>query len=141
MVPVSQTGVDAARRARLTRSRALLDVHGKASRGRFDLALADLIRDCQSEPALLRLHIWRVEQALMDNRTAACKRHARIAAEWCGTRRIRAGGLTMAWLLDGRTGGARLAAWLLAIGLDVRDGKGRRVFLLSGPDPFRDVRS
>lgn len=33
------------------------------------------------------------------------------------------------WLLDGRTGGARWAAWLLAIGLDMG-------FKLTPPDPY-----
>ena len=89
----------------------------------------------------MRLHVWRVEQAAFDNRTATCKRHAGLTAEWCGAAGSRAGSLTLAWLLDGRTDGMRLASWLLAISLDMRDARGRHAFLLSGPDPFRRTRS
>ncbi|MBT1164560.1 hypothetical protein [Bifidobacterium felsineum] len=141
MVPESQVGVKAAERARRIRAEALIRMRRQAEQGDFAHALADLIRDAQTEPALLRLHIWRVEQAFMDNRTAACKRHARLAAEWNGATRSRAGSLTLAWLLHEQSGGARLAAWLLAIGLDVRDRRGRRVFTLSGPDPYHRFRS
>lgn len=141
MVPDAMSGVRAARDAGLVRAEALVAVRAKAERGDFTHALSDLLRDALGSRPLLRLHIWRVEQAAFDNRTATCKRHARIAAEWCGVDGARAGSLTLAWLLDERTGGARLAAWLLAISLDMRDAHGGRAFLLSGPDPFAHVRS
>lgn len=141
MVPDAMRGVQAARDANLIRAEALVAVRAKAERGDFTHALSDLLRDALESRPLLRLHIWRVEQAAFDNRTATCKRHARIAAEWCGVDGARAGSLTLAWLLDERTGGARLAAWLLAISLDMRDAHGGHAFRLSGPDPFAHVRS
>ena len=114
MVPDAMSGVQAARDANLIRAEALVAVRAKAERGDFTHALSDLLRDALGSRPLLRLHIWRVEQAAFDNRTATCKRHARIAAGWCGVDGARAGSLTLAWLLDERTGGARLAAWLPA---------------------------
>lgn len=135
------TGVAAAADARSRRSAALVRVRAAAERGDFRHCLADLFTEAARDPALMRLHIWRVEQAAFDNKTSLCKRHARLAAQWCGTDAGRGGTLTLAWLLDGRTGGARLSAWLMAISFDLKDEKGGHPFVPSGADPFAALRT
>ena len=112
------------------RAAALVELRERAARGEVD-CVARLVERCANEPPLLGLHVWQVERAAFDHSRAACLRHVEQAAAWCGATHVgQPGRVSMAWLLHGGTGGARLAAWLLAVCLDL-DG-----FALSGPDPF-----
>lgn len=112
------------------RADALVELRERASRGEVD-CVARLIARCATEPELLGLHVWQVERAAFDHTRRMCLRHIIEAADWCDAARPeQPGRVRMSWLLDARTGGARLAAWLLAVCLDL-DG-----FRLSGPDPF-----
>ena len=89
MVPDAMSGVQAARDAGLVRAEALVAVRAKAERGDFTHALSDLLRDALGSRPLLRLHIWRVEQAARripdarlavgraDGRREACRMAAR----------------------------------------------------------------
>lgn len=101
-----------------------------SERGQGRDALPWLFDACERDEALLRLHVWRVDQAVFGTADIAAKRRIVRVAEWCGTRVDRPGSVTLAWLLDARTRGARLSAWLLAIALDLG-------YRLPGPDPYR----
>lgn len=102
--------------------------------------LSRLFMQAGRDPAILSMHVWLIEQAAFAHSKQLCLRHIRLAAEWSGGSVKRAGDVSLSWLLDARTGGARLAAWLLAVFLDVSDVEGRPVFALSGADPFARVR-
>lgn len=125
-----RTGLDALARARgrrammLVRLRRLAETDGRA-------CLPALIDACQDDPAILRLRAWRADQAVFGTGRTKALRHVETAARWCGASdgMPRPGDVTMGWILDARTQGARLAAWLLAIGLDMG-------FQLTGPDPY-----
>lgn len=126
----SAQAVDAARDARERRAECLIRLRTMSEGGRGRDALPTLFADCARDPALLRLHVWRVDQAVYGTADIAAKRRVARAAEWCGSRLERPGSATLSWLLDARTDGARLAAWLLAVALDLG-------YTLPGPDPYR----
>ncbi|MBT1161849.1 hypothetical protein [Bifidobacterium sp. SO1] len=99
--------------------------------------LSRLFMQAGRDPAILAMHVWLIEQAAFAHSKQQCLRHIRLAAEWTGTSVSRAGDVSLSWLLDARTGGARLSAWLFAVFLDTVDCHGRPVYVPSGPDPFR----
>ena len=123
MVPSSVTRVDAARR----RAAALVRVSELAASDPR-LALQWLFAAALEDPALLRVRLWRVDQALFGSSRRAALLSVRAALLWCGDDRV-SGYVSLAWVLDGRTGGARLSAWLLAVSL--REG-----VELPGPNPY-----
>lgn len=88
-----------------------------------------LIRACSDDPAMLSLHVWAVDQAIFGTGRVTAARHVTTAAAWCGHAIGSPYNADMGWLLDERTGGARLAAWTYAIALD-------NGFRPSGPDPY-----
>lgn len=134
MVPSPLRAVEAHRSHAAARAAALLELKARAERGERE-CVADLIRAAADDPALMGLHVWRIERAAFARSDAMCLRHVRQAAEWSGSPPVRAGSARLSWLLDARTGGARLAAWLLAVCLDLDVG-----FSLPGPDPYAAMR-
>lgn len=124
----SPDGVEAMRGSHERRAAALLEMRRRSEADAHD-PIPWIIRRAADDPALLRLRVWRIDQAAFGTgRTVAIRRVAR-AAEWCDAPLARPQAATLSWLLDARTGGARLSAWLLAVGLDMG-------FRLHGPDPF-----
>lgn len=113
------------------RALALMEAARLADEGRPDLVLPMLLERRAGDPSVGRLRLWRVDQAVFNvGHDAACGAAARAAA-WCGVDRP-GGYLTLDWVLDRRTRGARLTAWLFAMTLRQTGGRG-----LSGPDPYR----
>lgn len=124
------------------RAECLAELRRKADRGDTD-CLPWLIARTEQDPRLLAIHVWMVDQAVFGATRFVARRHVAQAHEWCrplspGGRKprtarrqhpFRPATATLGWLLDGRTGGARLTAWLLAVGL----GLG---FRLDPPDPY-----
>lgn len=92
--------------------------------------LPSLFRALDEDKALLGLHVAQVDRVVFGAGRAASLRHVSQAAAWCDADVTVPGRVTLAWLLDARTGGARLCAWLLAVALDLG-------FALSGPDPYQ----
>ena len=125
----SRLGVEARMKANSRRADALVRLRSMAESGQGADALAWLLRECQSDPALLRLHIWRVSQAIYGTSDATARRQVARAAEWCRARDVDPATANLGWLLDERTKGARLSAWLLAVALDLG-------YRLPGPDPY-----
>jgi hypothetical protein len=121
--------VKARERARDIRAAALVELRRMSETGRGAQTLPWLFHRCAEEPALMRLHVWQVSQAIYGLSDKAAKHQVRTAARWCGTDLPKPGNATLAWLLDGRTDGARLSAWLLAVALDLG-------YRLKGPDPY-----
>ena len=129
---------DAAR----ARAACLAELRRKADRGDTD-CLPWLIGQAARDRRLLAIHVWMVDQAVFGATRFTARRHVAQADAWCrpvktkhrATRTdrrqhpFRPATATLRWLLDGRTGGARWAAWLLAIGLDMG-------FRLDPPDPY-----
>lgn len=123
-----QEGLNASRQASARRAAMLLRLSRLADMdGRQ--CLPTLIKACQCDTAMLAMRVWRVDQAVFGTGRTAALRHVRLAAQWCGHDLESPGKATVGWLLDERTGGARLAAWLYAIALD-------NGFRPSGPNPY-----
>jgi hypothetical protein len=95
--------------------------------------LPRLIEGCMADPALLSLHVWMTDQAIFGTGRIAALRRIERAATWCETE-VNPAKADMGWLLDGRTGGARFAAWCLAVGLDLG-------FELASPSPWPAFRA
>lgn len=124
------------------RAVCLAELRRKADRGDTN-CLPWLIRQTARDPRLLTIHVWMVDQAVFGAPRFVALRHVMQAAAWCAPakrqhrqhcpgrrqRTVRPATATLRWLLDGRTGGARWAAWLSAIGLDMG-------FKLTLPDPY-----
>lgn len=133
-VPASLTGVMAARDHARIRAAALMRLHDRShptdpNADPDPFCVARLIAESADEPALLGLHVWRIEATAFDRSPALCRRHVTQAAEWTGSTMTRPGSARLSWLLDARTGGARLGAWVLAMYLDFGG-------TLPGPDPY-----
>lgn len=124
------------------RAACLAELRRKADRGDTD-CLPWLIRQTARDPRLLTIHVRMVDQAVFGATRFVALRHVAQATAWCAPakqqhrithpdrrRRVfRPATANLRWLLDGRTGGARWAAWLLVIGLDMG-------FKLTPPDPY-----
>ena len=76
----SRLGVEARMKANSRRADALVRLRSMAESGQGADALAWLLRECQSDPALLRLHVWRVSQAIYDERTKGARLSAWLLA-------------------------------------------------------------
>lgn len=124
----SMSGVEAMRGSHERRAAALLEMRRRSEGVEHD-PIPWIMMRAASDPALLRLRVWRIDQAAFGTGRTAALRRVQRAAEWCGAPLERPQSATLSWLLDARTGGARLSAWLLAVGLDMG-------FRLHGPDPF-----
>ena len=123
-------GVQARRENTARRASMLVELERLSAAGRGVECLPLLIRACQEDEALLKLRVWTVDHAIWQTgRTVACRRIMR-AVSWCGTQVNSASKVTVGWLLDERTSGARLSAWLLAVALDLG-------YRLPGPDPYQ----
>lgn len=129
MVLDSMKGHEAKRAYRERRAAALVELRARAERGEAD-CIARLIAATAHDPALLGMHVWMIEQAAFERPGGTCRRHVAQAAAWSGASLPIPGRADLGWLLDARTGGARLAAWLYAVCRNL-DG-----FDLSGPDPY-----
>lgn len=125
----SPLGVEARAKAAARRTDALVTLRSMAENGQGGEALAWLFRECQSDPALLRLHVWKISQAIYGTSDAVARRQVARTAEWCQARDVDPATTNLGWLLDERTKGARLSAWLLAVALDLG-------YRLPGPDPY-----
>ncbi|MDW8486957.1 hypothetical protein [Bifidobacterium thermophilum] len=124
------------------RAACLAELRRKADRGDTD-CLPWLIRRTARDPRLLTIHVRMVDQAVFGATRFVALRHVAQATAWrapakrqhrqhCPGRRqrtVRPATATLRWLLDGWTGGARWAAWLLVIGLDMG-------FKLDPPNPY-----
>lgn len=121
-------GVEAMRGSHERRAAALLEMRRRSETDTHD-PLPWLMRQAATDPALLRLRVWRIDQAAFGTGRAVAVRRVAQAAEWCGAPLQRPQAATLSWLLDARTDGARLSAWLLAVGLDMG-------YRLHGPNPF-----
>lgn len=117
---------DAARR----RAELLFQLRTLADTGRGVQALPLLLDACMRDKAILRIHVWMVDQAIFGSKRHVALRHVRQAADWCGHAVDNTARTDMGWLLDERTGGARWSAWLLAVGLDMG-------FKPETPNPYR----
>ena len=125
----SALGVEARAKANARRADALDRLRSMAEGGQGGQALAWLFRACQSDPALLRLHVWRVSQAIYGTSDRTARSQVARTAAWCGAKGVDPARANLGWLLDERTKGARLSAWLLAVALDLG-------YRLPGPDPY-----
>lgn len=125
----SPLGVEARAKAAARRADALVRLRSMAENGQGADALAWLCGACQTDPALLRLHVWKISQAIYGTSDTTARRQVAHAAAWCGAKGVDPATANLGWLLDERTRGARLSAWLLAVALDLG-------YRLPGPDPY-----
>lgn len=125
----SPLGVEARAKAAARRADALVRLRTMAENGQGGGALAWLCEACQTDPALLRLHVWKISQAIYGTSDAVARRQVTRAAAWSGAKGVDPATANLGWLLDERTKGARLSAWLLAVALDLG-------YRLPGPDPY-----
>lgn len=132
MVPPAMSGADALRRNVRRRAQALVRLRALARAGRAD-CIALLVDACRHDKALMGLKVWRVEEAAFGRTQRMCKKHVAQTVAWCGkAKAMKPGEIRMSWLLDERTKGARLAAWLLAVCLELDADQ----FRLGMPDPY-----
>ena len=144
---------EAVARARERRADALMRLRADARRDMDALrsradgepprlhALGRLLALAGADRAILALHVWIVEQTLFDHARGMCVRHVAETARWGGYRLERPGDASLGWLLDARTNGARLGAWLMIMLAETEDPKtGRPLLEPSGPDPYAGLR-
>ncbi|RSX49845.1 hypothetical protein [Bifidobacterium castoris] len=119
MAPDPMKGAMGARDAAARRAMILLELKRLADTGRGIECLPRLVDAAGTDRAVLALHVWLIDQAVFGSGRERALNHLRRACEWTGARPDRSPGtLTVGWLLDERTGGARLLAWLTALACD-----------------------
>lgn len=143
-----QTGLTAVHHARQRRADMLRLLMVEAARewqfwkpGMRLHCLEHVFMQAAHDPAILVTHVWLIEQAMFGSTKRVCLKHVRETIQWTGASETRAGSVSLSWLLDARTNGARLAAWLLFVFVDATDLYGNHLFSLSQPDPFASVRN
>lgn len=133
MAPDPVRGARGAHDAAGRRAMILMELKQLADHGRGIECLPRLVEQAATDPAILALHVWLVDQAVFGSGRERALNHLRRVCEWTGARPDRSPGtLTVGWLLDERTGGARLLAWLTALACDRTIGAWRP----AAPDPY-----
>lgn len=118
-VPSQVTAHDALQEATMRRAMLLAELKQLADTGRGVECIPLLIDRADRDKAILNMHVWQADQAIFgSSRARACK-HLAQTCDWCQARLNHSyGTLTVGWLLDARTNGARLLAWLTALASD-----------------------
>lgn len=121
-------GTQASLKANERRANALIAL--AAMRERNIQAIPFLIEQAGQDKALLKLRLHQIDNAYFGSGRDLSLKHVVQAFQWCDTPLTKSPALvTLSWVLHGATNGARLSAWLLAIGLD-------QGFQLDFPTPY-----
>lgn len=118
-VPSQVTARDRLHEATMRRAMLLAELKQLADTGRGVECIPLLVDRANTDRTILGLHAWQADQAVFGSSRARAFKHLAQACDWCGARPKRSyGTLTVGWLLDARTNGARLLAWLTALASD-----------------------
>lgn len=98
------------------RAQEILRIKAVADRGDTP-PLPVLLRDCGDNGRLYRIRVWQVTQAITGAGRTACMRIMENTIRWSGSPEIPPSKPNLHWLLDQRTKGRRLSAWIVATAL------------------------
>lgn len=116
VTPDPRVAAAASRLASQRRAQLLIELKQLADAGHGDQCIPVLVDRASHDPAVCALHVWLVDQAVFGAGRALACRHIQTAARWTGcVLKHSPARTTVGWLLDDRTHGARLLAWLAAI--------------------------
>ncbi|RYN11858.1 hypothetical protein PG2022B_1927 [Bifidobacterium animalis subsp. animalis] len=134
MVPSPVTAHQGLREAAIRRAALLAELKQLADTGRGIECIPLLVDRADRDKAILALHVWQADQAIFGSSHARACKHLAQTCDWCGTRPKHSyGTLTVGWLLDARTNGARRLAWLTALAADPMIA----AWTPDPPDPYR----
>lgn len=114
-IPTSLNRQEAAR----LRADALMHVRQLADTDPAN-ALPWLTAQALTTPAIMRLRLWRIDQALFGTSRRTSLQTVKRMLEWTNSRPREPGVITLAWILDPRSNGSRYAAWLMLMAVRTR---------------------
>lgn len=106
---------EARERLRRERVEAIFHVRRLVNAGRGGEALTWVLSEAPTNRAVGEMKLWQLQEALTGATYRMAVTTLRRMMRWLGLPEEKMGTLTVYWLLDGRSDGRRLSAWVMSL--------------------------